>query len=404
LIGVEEALRTILDNIVVLPPQEVELLEAAGLVLAEDVVSPVDLPPFHNSAMDGFAVRAADLSGASEASPVSLRVLEDLPAGYVAKSKVEPGTAIRIMTGAPIPEGADSVVMVERTEQEGELVRVNAPVNDGENVRYRGEELGEGEPALARGVTLGPAQIGLLAAIGRGTVKAIRRPVVGILSTGDEVVEVGEPLAPGKIRNSNSYSLAAQVIEAGAVPKRLGIARDTQEDVTRKLGDGLECDALITTGGVSVGDYDMVKAVLSSLGRMVFWKVAMRPGKPLAFGVIQGTPVFGLPGNPTSSMVSFEQFVKPAIRKMSGHVSLGRVQIEAVLEEDIRVKPKLRYFLRAVVQRRDGTYFARLAGPQGSGMLKPIAGADGLLVVPEELTEVKAGERLNVQLLHPLEE
>ncbi|RJQ55166.1 MAG: molybdopterin molybdenumtransferase MoeA [Actinobacteria bacterium] len=404
MIGVEEALRTILDNIVVLPPQEVELLEAAGLVLAEDVVSPVDLPPFHNSAMDGFAVRAADLSGASEASPVSLRVLEDLPAGYVAKSKVEPGTAIRIMTGAPIPEGADSVVMVERTEQEGELVRVNAPVNDGENVRYRGEELGEGEPALARGVTLGPAQIGLLAAIGRGTVKAIRRPVVGILSTGDEVVEVGEPLAPGKIRNSNSYSLAAQVIEAGAVPKRLGIARDTQEDVTRKLGDGLECDALITTGGVSVGDYDMVKAVLSSLGRMVFWKVAMRPGKPLAFGVIQGTPVFGLPGNPTSSMVSFEQFVKPAIRKMSGHVSLGRVQIEAVLEEDIRVKPKLRYFLRAVVQRRDGTYFARLAGPQGSGMLKPIAGADGLLVVPEELTEVKAGERLNVQLLHPLEE
>lgn len=403
MIGVDEALRTILRKISVLDAEEVELLDALGLVLAEDVTSDTDIPPFNNSAMDGYAVVATDASSASSESPVKLEVLEDLPAGYVAKSKVTSGTAIRIMTGAPLPEGADAVVMVEYTEQADGTVRISQPVKAGENVRYRGEDICTDEQVLRAGTVLHAAQIGVLAAVGRRKVRATRRPVIGILSTGDEVVELDKPLEPGKIRNSNSYSLAAQVVEAGGTPRRLGIARDTKDDVMVKLGNGLDCDALITTGGVSVGDYDMVKVVLDSLGKMVFWKVAMRPGQPLAFGVIKGTPVFGLPGNPTSSMVSFEQFVKPSIRKMSGRSGTGHVEVQAVVKEPIRKKPDMRYFLRAIVERRNGIYQARLAGPQGSGMLKPIAGADGLLIVPEDVTEVKTGETLTVQLLHPLD-
>lgn len=404
MIGVDQALETILGQVRVLQTEECELLDALERVLAEDVASTDDIPPFDNSAMDGYAVVAADVAGASEDTPATLAVLEDLPAGYVTEVGVEPGTAIRIMTGAPMPSGADAVVMVEYTRQDDGTVTVSRPVRAAENVRFRGEDIACGDVVLKVGDVVRAPQVGLLAAIGRANVKVIRPPVVGVLSTGDEVVELGEPLGPGKIRNSNSYSLAAQVRQAGGVPKRLGIARDTEEDVTTKLEAGLGCDALITTGGVSVGDYDMVKTVLGRLGEMVFWKVAMRPGQPLAFGVIRGTPVFGLPGNPTSSMVSFEQFVKPAIRKMSGRTGLGRVEVEAVLEEDVKKKPDKRYFLRAVVERRDGVHYAHLAGPQGSGMLKPIASADGLLVLPEEETLVEAGSKVTVQLLHALEE
>lgn len=404
MIGVDEALETILSQILVLEAEECGLLEAVDRVLAEDVTARGDIPPFDNSAMDGYAVVAADVQGASPESPVELEVLEDLAAGYVATVKVKPGTAIRIMTGAPMPEGADAVVMVEYTQTAGGKVRISRPVASSENVRYQGEDVRAGDVVLKSGDLLRPAQIGLLAAIGRAKVEAVRRPVIGILSTGDEVVELDVPLAPGKIRNSNSYSLAAQVMAAGGTPLRLGIASDTEQDVAVKIGHGLDCDALITTGGVSVGDYDMVKVVLQRLGEMVFWKVAMRPGQPLAFGVISGTPVFGLPGNPTSSMVSFEQFVKPSIRKMSGRTGPGRIEVEAIVEEDISKKPDRRYFLRAVVERRDGIHYARLAGPQGSGMLRPIASADGLLVLPEDATRIKAGETATVQLLHPLED
>ncbi len=404
MISVEEALETILGKVPILEAEECDLLDAVDRVLAEDVVSDTDIPPFDNSAMDGYAVIAADVSDTSESEPVELVVVEDVAAGYVAEAEVTPGTAIRIMTGAPMPRGADSVVMVEYTQANEDKVRVSRPVKAGENVRYRGEDVSAKDTVLKSGDVLRAAQIGLLAAVGRARVKAIRRPVIGILSTGDEVVDLDAPLAPGKIRNSNSYSLAAQVIAAGAIPARLGIALDTEEDVVAKIGNGLECDALITTGGVSVGDYDMVKIVLERLGKMVFWKVAMRPGQPLAFGLISGTPVFGLPGNPTSSMVSFEQFVRPSIRKMSGRTGLGRVEVEAILEEDIKKKPDRRYFMRAVVEQRDGVYYAQLAGPQGSGMLRPIASADGLLVLPEDATQIKAGEKATVQLLHPLED
>lgn len=401
MISVDEALESILDQIGRLDSRETSILDALGLVLDEDIVSDVDIPPFTGSAMDGYAVRAADVTEADANSPVTLAVVGDLAAGYVAERPVGKGEALRIMTGAPLPEGADSIVMVEQTEKEGDRVRIFKSVAMGENVRPAGEDVAKGETILKRGKPLRPGDIGMLASVGRLTANLVRRPKVGVLATGDELIDPSEPLKPGKIRNSNAYSLSAQVVEAGGEPLLLGIARDTREDLTDRLERGLaEADLLITSGGVSVGDYDLVKQVLMELGEMVLWKVAMKPGKPLAFGLIRGKPLFGLPGYPTSSMISFEQFVRPAILKMAGRVELRRPEVEVIVDDAISKKAGRRHYLRVVVERRNGELHARLTGTQRSGALRSMTIANALLVIPEEVTAIEAGGRGRAQLLH----
>lgn len=402
MISVDEARDVILSSIPILPSEEVALLDALYRVLDEDVYSDSNIPPFDNSAMDGYAIRAADVGRASAENPVILDVLEDLAAGYVAGQAVGEGQAIRIMTGAPMPQGADSVVKVEETERSNGSVKVFRSVKRGENVRLAGEDVRVGELVLTKGKLLGPGDVGMLASIGKASIKVIRRPRVAVIATGDELVDVGEPLAPGKIRNSNAYSIGAQVLEAGAIPLMVGIARDRRNDLVEKIERGLEADILITSGGVSVGDYDLVKQVLAELGEVVLWKVAMKPGKPLAFGVIQDKPLFGLHGYPTSSMVSFEQFVRPAILKMSGRSDLKRPEIQVVLEDRVVKKPGRRHYLRAVLERKDGEVHAKLTSSQKSGSLKPMTVANALLVIPEDATAIEPGEKVTAQLIREL--
>ncbi len=400
MISVDDALETILSQVSPLPPKEVDLLDALGRVLAEDISSDSDIPSLDNSAMDGYAVRVADVEHASPDTPAALSVIADLPAGYLPERDIVPGEAVRIMTGAPIPGGADAVVRVEDTEKADGDVRIFRSAEDGENVRRAGEDVKLGEQVLTRGRVLSAADIGMLASVGKARVNVIRPPVVSILATGDEVIDVSEAAQPGKVRNSNAYTMAAQVTESGGVPRLLGIARDTAEELAAKIRCGLEADVLLTSGGVSMGDYDLVKPILKELGSMVFWKVAMRPGQPLAFGVVEGTPLFGLPGNPTSSMISFEQFVRPTLLTMQGKTKLRRCEVTAVLEGDFKKKPGPRMFLRVLMRREGDVHFARLTGPQGSGILKSMSSAGGLLVLPEESHGFTYGDTGTVLMIH----
>lgn len=399
MISVEEALNTILAQVKPLEAETVPILKALGRVLSEGVVSTTDIPSFRNSAMDGYALRAADIRGASPEKPIRLDVVEEVPAGYVPHASLDAGKAARIMTGAPVPEGADAVLMVEYTQSEDTAVTVMREVREGENIRLAGEDVKASQVVLQKGKVVTPADIGLLAAIGEVRAKVKRQPSVSILATGDEIVDVSEPLTIGKVRNSNSYALAAQVMSLGATPKIVGIARDRADEMEERIKLGLRGDVLLTTGGVSVGDFDLVKGVLQNLGEIILWKVAMKPGKPLAFGMIDGKLVFGLPGNPTSAMVTFEQFVRPALLKMAGRKKLKKAEVEAVLAQDIDKKPGRRYFLRVVVEKRGDQYYAALAGPQGSGILKSMSLANGLLVLSEETTEKKKGDLVSVQMI-----
>ena len=407
MIGVEEALEYILKHFEPLEPEEVGILDVLDRVLAEDLYSDMDIPPFDNSAMDGYAVRAIDTRGARWEEPVSLCVLADLAAGYTTDLSVEPGTAIRIMTGAPLPAGADAVVRFEDTSEKlrgrvecGREVEIFVEVPVGVNVRPAGEDIRKGELVLAAGTVLRPQEIGVLASLGRSRVQVIRRPRVAVLATGDELLDIDEPIAPGKIRNSNEYSNAALVQRYGGVPIRLGIARDDVEDLTAKIREGLaqDVDLFLTSAGVSVGDYDVVKDVLNTEGEMHFWQVRMKPGKPLAFGLIQGVPLIGLPGNPVSSMVSFEQFARPAILKMQGKTKWRKPTVEAILDENVTNSGR-RGFVRVIVEKRDDGYHARTTGRQGSGVLTSMVKANGLAIIPEEVRLVEAGSPVTVQML-----
>ena len=378
MISVEEALERILSYVSVLEPEEKPTLDALGQVLAEDVASDIDIPPLDNTAMDGYAVRAVDTAGATPESPIRLQVVGELAAGYLYEGEVEAGSAVRIMTGAPLPPGADAVVRFEDTHESGshafgrfskavDSVLVCKAVRSGANVRRAGEDVSRGALAMGRGTILRPAQIGVLASLGRATVRVIRRPVVAVLSTGDELVEVGQPLRPGAIYDSNTYGVAAMVLQNGGIPRMLGIARDTVEDLTAKIRRGLDADMLITSAGVSRGDYDVVKDVLAREGEVDFWTVRMRPGKPLAFGAFTSgerrVPHIGLPGNPVSSMVTFELFGRPALLKMMGKSRWQRPTIRAISEDRIVNTDGRRVFARAVVSQRDGRYYASLTGP-----------------------------------------
>ncbi len=400
MISVEEALNRILARIQVLGLERVNILGSLGRVIGEDILAPRDIPPLDNSAMDGYAVRSADIKRASKKNPVILKVIEDLPAGAIPKESVAHGQAIRIMTGAPIPPGADTVVMVEDTEKAGEEVRVFQGVPGGENIRRAGEDVKKRARVISKGSVIRAAEVGMLASVGRAFVSVYQRPVVAILCTGDELVDVDEGLADHKIVSSNSYTLSAQVMECGALPLQLGIAKDVSTEIEAKFRQGLRADVIVSSAGVSVGDYDMVKDVLGGIGfEMDFWGVAMRPGQPLAFGTIGGKPTFGLPGNPVSSMVSFEQFVRPSLLKMMGHKNLFRPVVEAILKEDIRKKAGRRHFMRAKLSLEEDRYVITTTGPQGSGILNSMVEANALVIVPEEKTEIKSGEKVRVQVL-----
>jgi len=305
------------------------------------------------------------------------------------------------MTGAPLPEGFDTVVQVEDTEKDGEGVKIFSFPGKGKNIRLAGEDVKAGTRILEEGALLRPAHIGMLASVRRSWVSVYQQPRVAILSTGDELLDVDDPWEEGKIVNSNSYSLASLVAECGGLPLQLGIARDRSEDLSGKIKQGLVADLLLTSGGVSVGDYDLVKKMLDEMGQMNFWKVAMRPGQPLAFGMISGKPLFGLPGNPVSSMVSFEQFVRPSILKMSGHRDLFRPALTAILREDISKRAGLVHFIRCSLMAQGGKVLASTTGEQGSGILSSMVKAQGLIVLPREQTLARAGEEVKVILLDP---
>lgn len=401
MLKVEEALEAILTNINVLPSEEARITDSLDRVLREDIYSDTDIPTLANSAMDGYAVKSSDTSGASKSKPMTLKVIYDLKAGDIAKMALKKGQAMRIMTGAPIPEGADSVIIVEDTEKKGkDGVLIFKEARLGENIRKAGEDIKKGEKVLQKGILLNSAHVGILASLGRPIVKLTRRPKVAILATGDEVIDVDERLEPGKLRSSNTYTLYSQVLQCGGIPKNLGIAKDKPEELEKKLRQGLDCDLILTSGGVSVGDYDLVKFILAKIGTDIkFWKVAMRPGKPLVFGRLNQKFIFGLPGNPVSSMISFEVFVRPAILKLSGHEQDTRKEVDAVLEEDINKKKGLRYFVRAKTRWEDGIYLTRTTGPQGSGILKSMAIANSLIILAEEEEYVQKGTRVTVRFL-----
>ncbi len=418
MISVEEALEKILGEVNVLEAAPVPILESLGQVLAEDIVADINVPPLDNSAMDGYACRAADTAGASPKNPVILRVIDTVMAGSISQREITKGTASRIMTGAPVPRGADCVVQFEHTDEaERRTTQADKPpaevgileeARPGLNVRRAGEDIARGDVVLKKGTVIRPAEIGVMASLGCSGVRAIRRPVVAVLSTGNELIPINEPLPEGKIHDSNAYAIAAQVKRCGAVPKVLGIARDDEAELIAKLKLARDADMLLTTGGVSMGDYDMVKDILARDGEMVFWKVRVKPGKPLAFGKLKATgddgrtrtiPHLGLPGNAVSCMVSFELFVRPAILKMMGKRHLARPTVPAVMEDDVQNNAGRRIYDRAIVARRNGRYYARLTGAQGSGMLTSMSLANGLVLIPEDRKEVKKGETVQAIML-----
>ena len=420
MISVEEARARILECFAPLEAVPVPLHEALGQVLAEDATAGFDVPPLANTSMDGYAVRAADTAGATPGAPVRLRVSGYLPAGSVFAGTVAPGEAVRIMTGAPLPDGADAIVPFEETDEEEQParwadapragVRIDVEARPGANVRPAGEDVRAGEAVLRAGAILGPSQIGVLASLGLGEARVVRRPRVAVLSTGDELLRPGEPLRPGAIYDANAFSLAAMVREIGGAPRVLEIAGDSVGALTSRVREGLrDADLLVTSAGVSRGDFDVVKDVLAREGEVGFWTVRMRPGKPLAFGAFevgQGdarrtVPHLGLPGNPVSAMMTFELFGRPALFAMLGKPQAWeRPRVRAVAGERIERPDGRRFYARAIVGRRGGRYRARLTGPQGSGVLTSFALANGIVVVPEDAPgPIEPGDECEVMLI-----
>ena len=400
--SVDEHLEAVLADITALSPLDLRLLDAQGCALSDDVSAPWDLPPFDNSSMDGYAVRSADIAGATETKPVSLPVVGDIPAGHSGALALAPGQTARIMTGAPMPAGADAVVPVEWTD--GDIVQVairRAPEPDA-YVRHKGEDAKADSIVLESGTRLGAAQIGLLSAVGRGRVVVRPRPRVVVMSTGSELVEPGEPIAGGKIPDSNSFMIAAAAQATGATAYRIGFVPDDPKTLIATIEDQLiRADLVITTGGVSVGAFDVVKEALSRMGTVSFDKVAMQPGMPQGFGHIgpDRMPIFTLPGNPVSAFVSFEVFVRPALRRMLGHEPLHRPTVRAVLMDDVTSPPGKRQFLRGALSVEDGRYVVRVVGGPGSHLLAGLSLADSFIVVPEEISRVESGEAVTVMML-----
>jgi len=394
-----EAGRLIVSLVRPLDSEQLPLREALDLVLAVEVVSPIDLPAWDNSAMDGYACRAADARAGA-----TLRVVETVAAGQFPTRALHAGEATRIFTGAPLPAGADGVIRQEDTEAAGPIVTIRDPRDAGRNVRHRGEDIKQGQTVLTAGTPLGPAQLGVLASIAHEPVAVHRRPTVAFLGSGDEIADLDrrdEILAGKKVATSNSYTLSGMIRRSGAVARELGVARDAKDSLRDHIARAAGADLLVTTAGVSVGEHDLVREVLTELGcDMKLWRIRMRPGAPLGFGLLGRLPWIGLPGNPVSTMVTFELFVHPLIRRLLGHSRLFRRTVPVVVEEAITLGPPLRHFLRAIVTpRQDGALGARLTGPQGSGILTSMARADALLIVPEDRPAIAAGEMVTALVL-----
>lgn len=399
MLSVQEARQQMLNTIPVLPTEKREILSCAGYVLAEALHAEENIPSFDNSAMDGYAVRAADVQNASEAEPAVLSVVETIAAGYAPTKQVAAGQASRIMTGAVMPEGADAVVMQEVTQRDGDEVKIFESIDKTGNVRFTGESVAVRQQVMGKGKHLRPPEVAMLASLNRPEVRVYRKPTVAIIATGDELMLLGEPLEPGKIRESNRYGLYAQVEEAGGIPIDMGIAPDDEAEIERMFRAALaKSDALITSGGVSVGEHDFVKSVLERLGEVNFWRVAMKPGKPQAYGISDGKPIFGLPGNPVSSLVVFELFVRPALLKMAGHTELLRPTFKATLTEPITNRDGRVNYMRAILEESNGHYTAATTGPQGSGILHSLVLANGLITIPAGVT-LDAGETVDAQFL-----
>ncbi len=386
------------------PTLRIPLDDARGAVLAEDLVSPIDVPAWTNSAMDGYAARSEDVRGASTESPVRLRVIEQIPAGGFPERRIGPGESARIFTGAPLPGGADSVIRQEDTDLGVDMVTITSDRDCGVNIRPAGEDITRGSTVLRAGRELRAAELGVLASLAVAAPMVHRRPRVGILASGDEIVDVDEAdaiLAGRKVASSNTHTLRALILDAGGVPVDLGIARDTPESLREHLAGAAECDLLVTTAGISVGEHDHLRGVMEALGgELRFWRLRMRPGAPVGFGFLGVVPWIGLPGNPVSTMVTFELFVRPAIRRMAGHAHPFRRGTTVTLAEPVTVRPRLQHFLRAVVEDRPGGLQVRLTGPQGSGILTSMVAANALLVIPEGQFETPAGATATALLLH----
>ncbi len=400
MIELEEALKIVLSQVKVLPPERVNLLSSLGRTLAEDVYADFDIPGFDRAAMDGYAVISKDTDSASRKKPVVLEVIADVPAGYSTKKVVKSGKAVRIMTGAPLPRGADAVVMVEDTEKQEGKVKIFRRVNPEENVSFAGEDVKKGELILPQGSLIRPAEVAMLATLGKKNALVRTKPKVAIVSTGDELVEVGKTLEKGEIYDSNSFALFSQVLLSGGEPYRLGIARDKKENLLARIKEGLSYQLLILSGGVSVGDYDLVADVLREAGvKMMFWKVAVKPGKPTFFGMRKDTLVFGLPGYPVSSMVNFENLVRPAIFSMLGQRDWQRIRVKAILKETVLSGGKRKKFIRVKLVKEGDNYMAVPAPSQHSGVLKSMVWADGFLILPGEVERIEKGKEVSVELL-----
>jgi molybdopterin molybdotransferase len=392
-LSVSEALERVLIGVPVLDAESVPLGEALGRILAEPVIAGREIPPWDNSSMDGYALRAADTETASQEHPVTLPVVGEVAAGRAAARELGPGQVFRILTGAPLPPGSDAVVPQEEVRRDGAHVVLRRAVQQGAYVRPRGEDIRSGDRLLEPGTALRPAALGVLAALGRARVNVYRRPTVAVVSTGDELVDPETPLGPGQIPDSNTYTLCGLAVEAGAIPVSLGIARDRREELVERFRRGLQADVLVSSAGVSVGDRDFVREAVEALGaRLDFWKVNMRPGKPLTFGRIGERFFFGLPGNPVSSMVTFELFVRPVLRRLGGHRILGRPRVRARALEPIDNPGSRPGYLRVRLEPLAGELGARPTGEQGSAILRSMLLADGLAVVPGETQIPKDGE------------
>jgi molybdopterin molybdotransferase len=399
MIKVDEARSVILENTRTLQSETIDILSSLNRITAEDIYSAQVIPPFNNSAMDGYAVISSELQGASKESPIILRVSGSIAAGHNSKIMVEDGTALKIMTGAPLPQGADAVVPIEYTEVNRNLVKIYKQAANWENIRFAGEDVKMGQLVIPNGKKLRPAEIGMLAALNIMNISVRKIPKVSILATGDELVDLGEELTPGKIRNINGYSLYAEALKYSCEPVSLGIAGDNMSELKDKLELGRQSDILVISGGVSVGDFDYAKKVLVEMGmEEKFWRVAVKPGKPVLFGLLGNTLVFGLPGNPVSSVVAFEQFVLPAIYKMQGRKRKPWTELNAILHGSIKKDAGLTHFIRGKTFLTDGRIHVKTTGSQSSGVFSSMVAADCLIIVPENVTEIKNGEEVLIQI------
>jgi molybdopterin molybdotransferase len=396
-IRVAEAQHIVLDCVQPIGVEKVALLNALQRVSAEEVTAPRHIPLHDNSAMDGYAVRHSDIQEATKERPALLEVVEILPAGKTPQHQVTPGKTIKIMTGATMPGGADTVVQVEYTNASDTQVAIYRPPQAGSNLRRRGEDIALGACVLQRNTRLRPAELGVLASVGKAQLLVYQRPRVAILATGDEIADLGDADVGDKIINSNSYTLAGQIIEAGGIPLLLGVAPDERDEISRRIASGLQANMLITSGGVSVGDFDYVRECLDAAGwQGRFWTVALRPGSPVTFGTVGQVPVFSLPGNPVASMVTFELFVRPALLKMNGHTELFRPQHQAIVQDEVVKRRGVRTFLRGVLSQQGGQSVVTTTGPQGSGILRSMSLANCLIDIAEEVDRLQPGDTVQI--------